>query len=345
MIAVELVRPGEIAVREVPVPHPGPGELLLRVECALTCGTDLKTFRRGHPRISLPAPMGHEASGVVAAIGAGVDGFREGDAIACVPTVPCGICRLCQRGRDSLCEHAVGRMNFGAFADYMLLSAHIVAGGTFPRPPGMSADEAAALEPLACVVHGARRLALAHAEHIVILGDGPIALLFLQVARLRGAGRVLLAGHHAARLAVAHELGASSVVDSNGSALRAAVSDFTNGTFADVVVECAGTADAWSTAATLAGTAGEVMLFAGRPSGETAAFDAYRIHYEETDIKGAFHYGSRDVREALELLARREVQIAPLVTHRRPLTRFEEALQLALERRALKVAVEPGVLA
>lgn len=342
MIAVELVRPGEIAVREVPVPTPGPGELLLRVESALTCGTDLKTFRRGHPRISLPAPMGHEASGVVAAVGAGVNGFREGDAIACVPTVPCGTCRLCRRGRDSLCTHAVGRMNFGAFADYMLLPAHVVAGGAFPRPAGMSADEAAALEPLACVVHGAHRLALARAEHVVILGDGPIALLFLQVARLRGARHIFLAGHHSERLAVARELGASFVFDSNGAALRAAIADFTNGTFADVVVECAGTADAWSTAPTLAGTAGEVMLFAGRPSGELAAFDTYRIHYEEIDIKGAFHYGPRDVREALDLLTRHEVQIAPLVTHRRPLTRFDEALQLALERRALKVAVEPG---
>jgi L-iditol 2-dehydrogenase len=232
-------------------------------------------------------------------------------------------------------------MNFGAFADYLLLPAHVVAGGTFVRPPGMSADEAAALEPLACVVHGARRLALAHAEHVVILGDGPIALLFLQVARLNGAGRILIAGRHAQRLAVARELGAAVTVDSSSDDLRGAVADFTNGTFADVVVECAGSADAWSMAATLAGTAAEVLLFAGRPAGEMATFDAYRIHYEEIDIKGAFHYGSKDVREALNLLTRRDVQIAPLVTHRRPLARFHEALDLALERRALKVAVEP----
>jgi L-iditol 2-dehydrogenase len=342
MTAVELVRPGEIAVREVPVPEPGPGELLLRVESALTCGTDLKTFRRGHPRIPLPVRMGHEASGTVAAIGTGVAGFREGDAIACVPTVPCGNCRLCRRGHDSLCAHAVGRMNFGAFAEYLLLPSHVVAGGTFLRPPGMNADEAAALEPLACVVHGARRLSLEHAEHLVILGDGPIALLFLQVARLQGACRILLAGRHAARLAVARELGASRTVDSNGEALYAAVSEFTSGTLADAVVECAGTEEAWSTAAKLSATGGEVLLFAGRPAGEQATFDAYRIHYEEIDIKGAFHYGSKDVRDALGMLARRDVRIAPLVTHRRPLARFSEALDLALERRALKVAVEPG---
>ncbi|NIP81063.1 MAG: alcohol dehydrogenase catalytic domain-containing protein, partial [Gemmatimonadetes bacterium] len=155
-----LVEPGRVELRDVPVPEPAPGELLVRVDVALTCGTDLKTYRRGHPRISLPAPLGHELAGTVAAGRAGA--FREGDALATVPTAPCGRCRLCRRGRENLCPDAVGRMVFGAFADYVLLPAHIV-DNAFPRPAGMTAETAAALEPLACVVHGADRVALAAA--------------------------------------------------------------------------------------------------------------------------------------------------------------------------------------
>src|SRR5690606_32805725 len=122
-----LVEPGRGEVREVAVPAPGPGELLVRVGGGLTGGADVQAVRRGHPKIPLPTPMGHEFSGVVAAVGRGVDTFREGDAVALVPTAPCGHCRLCRRGRESLCPDAVGRMVFGAFAEYVRLPAHLVA--------------------------------------------------------------------------------------------------------------------------------------------------------------------------------------------------------------------------
>lgn len=342
MTAVELLRPGEIDIREVPVPEPGPGEVLLRVQTALTCGTDLKTFRRGHPRIPLPSPMGHEASGTIAAVGRGVHGVREGDAVACVPTVPCGACRLCRRGRENLCPHGVDRMNFGAFADYLLLPAHVTTGGTFLRPPGMDADQAAGLEPLSCVVRGVRRLDLAAAEHVVIIGDGPIALLFLQVARLRTDAPILVAGHHDDRLDLARRLGADATTMHGGEALLADVTSFTGGALASTVVECVGSPQSWESAARLVAPAGTVLMFGGRAPGERASLDAYRLHYEEVDVIGAFHYGRSDVREAFGLLAAREVRIDPLITHRVPLGRFRDALDLALSRKALKVAVEPG---
>jgi L-iditol 2-dehydrogenase len=285
--------------------------------------------------------MGHEASGIVAAVGRGVHGVREGDAVACVPTVPCGACRSCRRGRENLCPHGVAHMNFGAFAEYLRLPAHITTGGTFLRPPGMTADQAAALEPLACVVRGARRLDLAHAEHVVIIGDGPIALLFLQVARLATRARILVAGHHAQRLDVARALGADATVMGDGDALREATLTFTHGLNADVVVECVGSPESWQTAPALAAPAGTVLMFGGRAEGAVASVDAYRIHYDEVDVIGAFHYGRADVRDALGLLAGPDVRIAPLITHRVPLGRFREALDLALSRRALKVAVEP----
>src|SRR5690606_626680 len=172
MRAAVLLRPGELEQREAPVPQPGAGELVVRVEAALTCGTDVKTFQRGHPKFPLPSPLGHEFSGVVVAAGAGVRAWREGDAIALVPTAPCGVCRLCRRGRESVCPDAVGRMLLGAFAEYVRVPAHIVAANVFARPAGMAPEVAAALEPLACVVHGADRVALDRAESVVLVGDG-----------------------------------------------------------------------------------------------------------------------------------------------------------------------------
>lgn len=363
MRAAVLVRPGYVEMREVAVPAPGPGELLVRVDAALTCGTDLKTYQRGHPRIPLPTPMGHEFSGTVAAVGAGVERFREGDAIACVPTAPCGACRLCRRGRENLCPDAVGRMVFGAFAEYVLLPRHIVDRHVFPRPATLAAHEAAALEPLACVVHGADRVALEHAGHVVFLGDGPITLLFLQVARLRGAERVIVVGRHEARLAVARELGAETILDpgaavreagegasgsrdgvvreAGAAVLREAILERIGGVGADVVVECVGRPEVWEAAPALAAPGGEVLLYGGCAAGTRASFDTLRLHYEEVDLKGAFHYRPASVREAYELLADGRVATGPLVTHRRPLGRLEEALGLVLRREAVKVALAP----
>jgi L-iditol 2-dehydrogenase len=337
-----LEAPGQIVLREAPLPEPGPGELVVRVETALTCGTDLKTFRRGHPLIPLPVPLGHEASGTVMSVGSGVASFREGDAVAFVPTAPCGACRSCRRGRDNLCTDAVGRMNFGAFADALRIPAHIVRTHVFHRPPGLGADEAAALEPLACVVRGARRLPLAEAESVVLLGDGPIALLFLQLARLRGAGRVMIIGRHEIRLAVARRLGADVAVRPGDDPLTGIVGAWSGGGGADIVVECVGHAATWDAAPSLAAPGGTVMLYGGRPAGERVELDAYRLHYEEVDVIGAFHYGRADVRDALGMLSERTVRIAPLITDRRPLAAVHDAFELALSRAAVKVAVEPG---
>jgi L-iditol 2-dehydrogenase len=204
----------------------------------------------------------------------------------------------------------------------------------------MPADVAAALEPLACVVRGTRRVRLADAGNVLVIGDGAIALLFVQLIRRQTQGRIVVAGHHASRLEVARALGAdATTLATSGDVLRADVESA--GSLADVVIECVGTSTAWDTAASLVAKAGQVLLFGGRAAGERADIDAFRVHYEELDVLGAFHYGREDVREALALLADRSVRIAPLVTHRVALARFADALDLVLERRAIKVAIEP----
>lgn len=342
MRAAILLEPGRIELDEVPVPEPGAGEVVVRVEAALTCGTDLKTFRRGHPHIPLPAPLGHEFSGTITAVGAGVDRFRAGDAVAAVPTAPCGTCRLCRRGRDSLCADAVGRILLGAFADYIRVPAHIVETNLFHRPSVMAPQVAAALEPLSCVVHGASRVPISDAETIVFLGDGPIALLFLQLARLQApAARAMVVGRHTARLHVARALGAESTVHRDQLPVEDTVRDWTGGAGADLVIECVGTPDAWQEAQRLCAVAGIALLFGGCRPGTVACFDTFRTHYQEIDLRAAFHYGRRAVREAWELLKDGQIRVTPLITHERALSDLADAFELALARTAIKVAVHP----
>lgn len=340
MKRAELLRPGVVEMRELPEPSPGAGEVVVKIEAALTCGTDIKTYQRGHPKIPLPAPLGHEFSGVISAVGDGVERFREGDAVACTPTAPCGVCRLCERGHDSLCTQAVGRILLGAFAEYITVPAHIVRSNMFERPPSLSAEEAAVLEPLACVMHGADRVLLERAERVIIVGDGPIALLFGQVALLRGAEEVMLFGKHDIRLRAAEAVGLNAI-DVGDADIRVVARDLTDGVGADVVVECVGRPELWEAAFDCVATAGELLAFGGCAAGTRATFDTYRLHYEEVDVKGAFHYGRADVRHAYDLLLDQDIDAGILITHHEPLERLQEALELVLSRQAIKVAVQP----
>ena len=148
-----LVEPRRLELRDFVAPHPGPGELLIQVRCALSCGTDLKLFRRGHPMWKFPMPLGHEFSGVVVEAGEGVANFKTGDELMAAPTAPCGICFYCQRGQENLCDDAIGTMVHGGYADLLLLPAHVVARNALCKPADLPFEEAALLEPLACVVH------------------------------------------------------------------------------------------------------------------------------------------------------------------------------------------------
>ncbi|HSJ09162.1 MAG TPA: alcohol dehydrogenase catalytic domain-containing protein [Longimicrobiales bacterium] len=338
MRAAWLHGPGHMELREVPVPRPGPGEVLVKVEAALTCGTDVKTFQRGHARLPMPAPFGHEFAGTIAAAGAGVT-FAEGARIMCVPTAPCGACAPCLRGRENLCPHAVGRMVLGAYADYVLLPAHIVQRHLFERPAHLDARHAALLEPLACVVQGMARIDSLHAAHVVILGDGPIALLFAALFT-RTSVTPLMLGRHDSRLAVARGYGAATAIAPDDAAAHQAVRTVAaNG--ADLVVECVGTPQAWRLASELAAPGGTVLLFGGCAAGAQACFDATRLHYDEVTITSSFHYGPAAVQGAVTALEERAFDPAPLVTHEMPLEKLDDALALMASRTAIKVAVLP----
>jgi L-iditol 2-dehydrogenase len=340
MRAAYLLAPGTIELREVPVPAPASGEVLVRVDAALTCGTDVKMFQRGHAKLPLPAPFGHEFAGTVAAAGAGVQEFAEGDTVMCVPTAPCGECGMCRAERENLCAGTIGRMVLGAYAEYVLLPAHIVQRHLFHRPHHLPPQQAAVLEPLSCVLHGAERIDWNRADSVAIIGDGAIALLFARVAVLRGA-MTFVAGRHETRLDIARDYGAMPVHASGDEEAAAALRTFTDGRGPDVVIECVGTPETWRFASEMVAPGGTVLLFGGCAAGAQATFDAYRLHYEEVDLIGAFHYTPRAVAAAHALLVDGTLNAAPLITHSVRLSELRTAIDLMVTREAVKVAVQP----
>jgi len=340
-----LSAPRSLELREVEIPTPGSGELVVRVDLALTCGTDLKTYRRGHPKLPFPTLLGHEYTGTVARVGAGVSAFREGDPIVAAPSAPCGDCSRCARGLENLCQHIDGStMAFGAFADYLLLPAHVVRRNVFHRPVGLPLSTCALLEPLACVVAGVERLDLTHTETALVMGAGPIGLLYVSLLKQRGV-RVAMLGKRPRRLAAAKALGADLVLDlaQLEGDVPQAVREAVGGEGPCTVVECVGRPVAWEQAVAMVRAGGEALFYGGCPGGSTVALDTRRVHYDALTLKGAFHFTPGDVRRALDLLVRGALDLTPLVTGETPLSALAETLEsLSNGADEVKLAVVPG---
>lgn len=329
-------------LEQVPVPQPGTGEVLVRVAAALTCGTDLKVFRRGyHARMIVPpALFGHEMAGVVAAVGPGAGAWRPGDRVVAANSAPCGECFYCRRDREELCEDLL--FWNGAYAEYALLPARLAAKNLLPVPEALPLEHAALVEPLACAVHGVEETGVRAGETLAVLGDGPLGLLLARCGVLAGAA-VLLLGRHPARLEVARRLGALETLAAPDpeTALRW-VRERTAGRGADRVIEAVGRPEAWEQAVGLARPGGTVNLFGGCPAGTSATFDTARLHYEALTLVGTFHHTPATVRRALELLSAGQVPAGLLIQERASLADLPELLpRLARSGGPLKAVVLP----
>ena len=335
--------PERLALREVATPRPGPGEVLVRVGVALTCATDFKLVRRGHPKIPFPLTLGHEFAGVVEAAGSGAP-FAPGERVTSAVSGPCGRCDDCRRGRENLCATAFERPLFGAFADFLLVPERIVKNGLRKIPPGLSDEAAALLDPLASVVRALSRAKAPDGEDVLVVGTGPIAamLLFLLKGRAR---RIVVAGRRASRLSTFEENGAVPlrIVGSRGPA--AALSSFaeissSSGLFS-LVIDTTGDPAIAGALPALAANGGTVVLFAGMPEGARVSVDAFAVHYREVSITGSFHYTPRDVDAAFALLVEGAIPVSSLVEERRGLAQWREAFDLVERGAAMKVALVP----
>ncbi len=345
MLAVRFYKPGELKAEQVPIPEPAAGELVVKNHVALTCGTDVKMFRRGHPLAKPPQIMGHEFAGTVSAVGTGVENFKMGMKVVAANSAPCNKCFYCSMHQPNLCEHLdesiVGFTWPGSYAEYVEIPERIVRQNTFQVPDGIALDSVASLEPLACVVHGWDLVGDMPNGTAIIIGGGPIGLLHAQLARLNGANQVVLCDVVPQRLREAEKLGVNVTINSASENLLDRVLSLTNRRGADIVVEAVGRRETWESTIGLVRTGGTVLLFGGCPSGTMVSFDAEKIHYGELHVQGAFHHTPAAVERAFRLIVSGQVSIAPLISHEMPLERAEEALQLMGDGRALKVALRP----
>jgi L-iditol 2-dehydrogenase len=337
----------DVAIADVPVPAPGPGEVVVRIEAALTCGTDAKVFRRGyHARmLTPPCLFGHEYTGVVEAAGAGVAGFRPGDPVVGANSAPCGVCEYCKRGRESLCDD----LTFvnGAFAERLLLPERIVRRNLYHRFPGLAPVVAAATEPVACVLKGVETVAPQTGESVLLLGSGPVALVFAAELRARGIGCVMFA-RGAAVTEVAQKMGVARCVTaaSVAAARPELLAASPGGKGFDLVVEAAGSAETSETAPTLCRKGGRVLLFGGCPADARITVDPSRLHYEEVQILSSFHHTPRHVEAALDALATGRLRIEPLLEAPVGLDGVAGALRRMCSRELRgKVPVLPGTAA
>ena len=349
MAAAILIGPEHVEIRNVPVERPDSGEILLRVEAATTCGTDLKVFKRGrHPKmLEPPSPFGHEMAGCVAAIGRGVAGFKEGDAVVVANSAPCFLCEFCKLGKENLCAD-LQYLN-GAFAEFIRVPQRFVERNTHLIPKNLSFEIAALTEPLGCVIHGIDSCELNRypgdfSPEIIVFGAGPIGLLFVTALAMRNC-KVILVDPNSNRLAVGKKMGAFKTVliereGNQESVIKAATNDQKG---AQIVIDATGVPQVWQNAIKCVKPGGLVNLFGGCAPGTQISIDTYLLHYQELTIKGVYHHSPKTIKCALNMLAKNDFRFKMLLSQEVPIDKTEDALLSMMRRETLKVVIKPGL--
>jgi len=332
--------PGDLRYEESPVPDPGPGGVVLRIEAALTCGTDVKTLRRGHPVMipKVPTIFGHELAGTVTAVGRGVMSVREGDRAVAANSAPCGACGACRRGQENLCDDLL--FVNGAYAEYIALPPRLVARNLVRIPPGVLAARVAFAEPVACCLRAVDAAALQPGDTVAILGHGPLGLLLGLLAGAAGA-RVVLAGKGGARLARARTLGFDACLDVGAAEDPVGLIRRAAGTGVRCTIDATGRPEVWEQAVAVTDKGGTVIFFGGCAPGTSIQLDTRRLHYEELRLFGVFHHTPAAIRRAVAMLAEGRLDPSPLITHEMGLESVPEALALMSRGDALKVLIHP----
>jgi len=333
----------DIRIEQVPVPQAGPGELIVSVGAALTCGTDLKVFRRGyHARMIVPpALFGHELAGTVVEAGEGVQGFAVGDRVVALNSAPCGHCYFCARGQENLCDDLL--FNNGAYAEFIRIPARIVAKNTLHVPDDVPLEHAALTEPLACAVHGFEDSHPHTGDTVAVIGGGPLGLMILHVAALFGC-QVIAIVKHDGQVEAARQLGAAHVVQTTSirKAIREtrALTDKNRGV--DIAIEAVGVPESWEEAVEMVRKGGTVNFFGGCAVGTHVSLDTNRIHYSDITLHATFHHTPAICRRALELIASGRFQAGAFITGHAHLYELNRVFEKLMKRGSeIKTAIVP----
>jgi L-iditol 2-dehydrogenase len=349
MRAALLYGAEDVRFEEVPIPRPGPGEVLVRVDVASVDFTDRKVFLRGHhPMIRTPGLFGHEWAGTIAEVGAGTEArWRPGQRVASANSAPCQpeegqLCRQCRRGRPSMCE-TIEYLN-GAFAPYILVPRRLAGVNLHPVPDGVPLEQMVFTEPYACAVQAVRRVPVLSGDVVVILGAGPMGLFMVNALRRRyGQALVVVSLDRLDnRLRVANAIGATHALNTTDQPSREALQAAIGRPDADVVIEVIGALETHREALSLVGRGGTLISFGGVAPGQTVPVDIGHLHYQEIVIQPIYHHTPIDVAEAVRQLVAGEVPVEDLITARLPMSALKTALQMVADRTTLRTVLHPG---
>lgn len=334
-----------LAVWQVPDPDIETGAAVVAVKVCSVCGTDLRIYHHGHPRIRLPHILGHEIAGEVVAVGQGVTGLELGDRVAVTPTVACGTCHYCLRGKHVYClnRRTFGYQLPGGYAEYVFVPSYAVDYGSLNVwTDYLSFEEASLAEPLACCLRAQEVTRVGSADTVVVIGGGPIGMMHCRLAHARGSERVILVERDVSRLSQVDLSAVDHLIDSKRENAEARLTDITEGWGADVVIVACSSVEAQSQGIAMAGRGGRVNFFGGLPRGDARIdLDTNVIHYQEVSIHGTHGSTPADNRAALDLLSRGEIRVADLITHRFDLDSIEAAFKFSESRSGMHVAVRP----
>jgi L-iditol 2-dehydrogenase len=333
----------DIRIEDVPVPEAAVGEIIVRVGAALTCGTDLKVFRRGyHARMIVPpALFGHELAGTIVQAGEGVTDFAPGDRVVALNSAPCGQCYFCERGQENLCDDLL--FNNGAYAEFIRIPARIVAKNTLRVPAHVPLEHAALTEPLACAVHGFEDSNPRSGDTVAVIGGGPLGLMILHVAALAGY-EVIAIVKHDGQVDAARQLGAAHVVQSTSirKAIRETRALTPKNRGVDIAIEAVGVPETWQEAVELVRKGGTVNFFGGCAVGTHVMLDTNRIHYSDITLRATFHHTPAICRKALEIIAGGRFQAQAFITGHAHLYELNRVFEKLMNRGSeIKTAIVP----
>jgi len=347
MLAAVYHGPNDLRLEEVPVPEISPDEVLVKVLNASICGTDLRIYHGAHrkyPPGTVRIP-GHEVVGEIAEIGANVKGLDINQRVFVAPNMGCGHCAQCVSGNNNLCAdyQAIGITLDGAFAQYMRLpAAAILQGNLMPIREGIDPAVAALIEPFACVLRGQNPLHIQPGDAVLVMGAAPIGVMHLLLARLRGAGKVLISDLIPERLELASHLGADRTINLNHEDQAQVLAAETGGLGADAIIVATPAHVAQEDSLHLAAYRGRINFFGGLPKDAPKInFDSNLVHYKELIITGTTACSTQDCRQAAEIVNSGRIDLSPLISASFPLKDTLQAFAEAGDRKALKVVIEP----
>jgi L-iditol 2-dehydrogenase len=342
MMAAVLYGKEHLQVEPVAVPTIASGDILVRVKVALTCGTDVKVFRRGyHARMIVPpAVFGHELAGDVVAVGSGVTRFSIGQRVVAANSAPCENCFFCRRGLQNLCEDLL--FNNGAYAEYIRIPARIVERNTYVIPAQVGYRDAALVEPLACVIRGLEETAPQAGDTVAVIGLGPIGLMFVKLAKLYGC-RVIAVGRRRQQLERAQALSADELIVGNDHSNPVeTIRNSTHGRGVDIAIEAVGKPQTWEWAANMVRRGGTVNFFGGCPNDSRVHLDTALLHYSEITCKASFHHTPTFIRKALDLISAGHITASFFVNREEPLANLLEVMRHLMSHNGhLKTAIVP----